>query len=291
MHDGDSAEFPEALKSGLVRLRHRYGNVTPPPLGPALSAFTGVGLTNDKGDLPVTAASKANEPAWQAVGLPNWRARLTKERKRAMSLIAIFISTTLGKIVLGTTAAATSAGIGQWSGVVDIPGLPDRGAAVAPYVDVDEADDDSTEAGDEAPEGTDPTSVDKSTDSSKDAYGSDFSHDVSTDERSESTDSSKDAYGSDFSHDVSTDERSESTDSSKDAYGSDFSHDVSTDERSESTDSSKDAYGSDFSHDVSTDERSESTDWSKDAYGSDFSHDVSTDEPDADDEDDDDEDL
>jgi hypothetical protein len=188
-----------------------------------------------------------------------------------MSAFAIFISTTLGKIVLGTTVASASAGIGQLSGVVDIPGLPDRGAQVAPYVDEDDTEDSPgttdtpatgevvgpdgpAEVGDQAPGIVDPTGAEGSTDASKDAYGSDFSHDVSTDDRSESTDWSKDAYGSDFSHDVSTDDRSESTDWSKDAYGSDFSHDVSTENCDHSYDASSSNGELDSSMDVSCDE-------------------------------------
>jgi hypothetical protein len=239
MHDEYGVEFPEAVASSLARLRHRYGNVTPPALGPALSAFIGVGLANDMVDLPVTAASNANGPAPPAMESLNWRTRLTKERQRVMSAFAMFIGATMGKIVLGTTVVAASAGIGQWTGVVDIPGLPDRGAAVAPYEDgtddtpstteVVSPDGVPTEVGDEGPEGADSTSSDTSTDWSKDPSGSDFSHDLSTDERSESTDWSKDPSGSDFSHDLSTDERSESTDWSKDPSGSDFSHDLSND--------------------------------------------------------------
>ncbi len=146
MHHDPLGDIPEELRPVFDGPRRRYRNVSPPPVAPMLSAFMAMGLTNDKGDLPVTAASNANEPAAQAVGLPNWRTTLRSNKERVMSTIAAFIGTTIGKVVLGTAVAAASVGTGQAVGVLDVPGLPNGTTAPVVETEHDEADDDAAEA-------------------------------------------------------------------------------------------------------------------------------------------------
>lgn len=128
MHDNPLDDLPVELRTTLGKLRQAYGEVAPPDAGPVVSAFMGVGLTNDKGDLSATAASNASEPAaTQVVGLPNWRTRPTRRRQRTITAIGTFVGTAVGKVVLGTTIAAAGIGAGQATGIIDLPGLPGRG--------------------------------------------------------------------------------------------------------------------------------------------------------------------
>lgn len=232
MHDEDLLQLPEALVASLARLRHRYGNLCPPAPGPALSAFMGVGLAELEGDLAVGAGSRATEPLSQVIVLssePTSPTSPTRRRRRAKSVIATVTGTTMGKLVLGTTVAAACAGIGQWAGVVDIPGLPDRKAAVAPVVA--EADgDDTGKSTDEGPTTTEvlgpadtsgevgdptrgagePAGADRTPNASRGASGREYSDDGAGDEGTDPvTDSveepGKDAYSSDYGHIVSGD--------------------------------------------------------------------------------------
>jgi hypothetical protein len=298
MHDEDLLQLPEALAASLARLRHRYGNVCPPAPGPALSAFTGVGLAELEGDLAVGAESRATEPAAQVIVLsnePTSPTSPTRRRRRAKSVVATVAGTTVGKLVLGTTVAAACAGIGQWAGVVDIPGLPDRKAAVAPVVadadggDADESTDEgptttevlspadtSGEVGDPTQGAGEPAGADRTTKANRGASGREHSDDGAGDE---STDSGKDrsgddAYGRDYSDDESSDEGTvPGTDSGKDesdgdAYGSDYSgysDDGAGDEGTDPVTGSveepgKDAYSSDYDHVVSGDPGAGGTD-------------------------------
>lgn len=73
-----------------------------PEVGPELAAVFAVGLTStEKGDLPVTAASNADGPGFQAAGLPKWRRR---------RMFSTFLGTLLGKLVVGGVAAAAATG-------------------------------------------------------------------------------------------------------------------------------------------------------------------------------------
>ena len=112
------------LADTIGAIRDRYRNQTPPSVGSQLSAIVHVSLTNDKGDLPVTAASNAYGPAPQASGPPHWRTTLTNGRHRTMQPIAAFLATVAGKVVLGTALAAASVG-GVYAAGVDLPGVPD----------------------------------------------------------------------------------------------------------------------------------------------------------------------
>jgi hypothetical protein len=191
-------ELPEALVASLARLRHRYGNMNPPAVGAALAAFTGPSLADDKGDLPVTATGKASP---------------TRRRRRAKSVIAMLIGTTTGKIVLGTAVAAASAGIGQWSGVVDIPGLPDRREVVAPSIAKDDSDDSpaTTAEGADSSGGDDSTDSRNGTDSSKDAPASNYTHDEPNNEHPDHTHSTNDAPDSNYTHDEPNNEHPDHT--------------------------------------------------------------------------------
>jgi hypothetical protein len=127
MHDDPLDDLPVELRRTLRDLRQTYGKVAPPDAGPVVSAFMGVGLTNDKGELSATAASNANEPAaTQVVGLPNWRTTPTRRRQRTISALGAFVGTTVGKVVLGTAVAAAAMSAGQATGLVDLPGFPGR---------------------------------------------------------------------------------------------------------------------------------------------------------------------
>ncbi len=138
------------LADTIGAIRDRYRNQAPPSVGSQLSAFVHVGLTNDKGDLPVTAASNAYGPAPQASGPPNWRTTLTNRRQRTMQPIAAFLGTIAGKLVLGTAIAAASVG-GAYAAGVDVPGLPDDAETTVVVADTDPADEspsDDTSAAD-----------------------------------------------------------------------------------------------------------------------------------------------
>ncbi len=154
MHDHFN-DLSGELAVVLARLHDRYADPTPPPVGPGLSAFLGVDLTNEKGDLSATAASNANEPAAQVVGLPNWRASITKGRQRIVQSVAAFIGTTVGKVVLGTTVAAASVGGVQAAGIVDLTPDPAPTEVVAADSHDDEADtcSDQADAIEDAAEG------------------------------------------------------------------------------------------------------------------------------------------
>lgn len=130
MHDDPLDDLPVELRRTLRELRRTYGEVAAPDAGPVVSAFMGVGLTNDKGDLSATAASNASEPAeTQVVGLPNWRTRPTRRRHRTITVIGTFVGTAVGKVALGTAIAAAGIGAGQLTGIVDLPGFPGRGGS------------------------------------------------------------------------------------------------------------------------------------------------------------------
>jgi hypothetical protein len=315
MHDEDLLQLPEALVASLARLRHRYGNLCPPAPGPALSAFTGVGLAELEGDLAVGAETTATEPLSQVVELPSGSMSPTRRRRRVKSVVATVTGTTVGKLVLGTTLAAACAGIGQWAGVVDIPGLPDRKAAVAPAVTEADGDapdertdegptttavlspaDTSGEVGDPTQGAGEPAGADRTTNASRGASGREHSDDGEGDE---GTDSGKDrsgddAYGRDYSDDESSDQGTvPGTDSGKDesdgdAYGSDYSgysDDGAGDEGTDPVTGSvvepgKDAYSSDYGHVVSGDPGAGGTDSDsgKDTWVGDHGPEASADE-------------
>jgi hypothetical protein len=95
---------------------------TPPQPNAALAALldhglVAQGLSAEKGDLPVTAASNASGPARQVFRLPKWRNRMIIEWIAGMGLAA--------KLGLGATMAAASVATAGVGGV--LPG-PTQGA-------------------------------------------------------------------------------------------------------------------------------------------------------------------
>ncbi|HEX6234549.1 MAG TPA: hypothetical protein VFZ63_15590 [Jiangellaceae bacterium] len=71
----------------------------------------------------------------------------TSRRQRMLETLSAFVATLTGKLVLGTAALAASVGGVHAAGVVDVPGLPDRGSAV---VDVPAVVDGPADAADPA---------------------------------------------------------------------------------------------------------------------------------------------
>lgn len=67
----------------------------------------------------------------------------TSRRRRMLETLSAFVATLTGKVVLGTAAVAASVGGAHAAGVVDVPGLPDRGTVVVDAPAVDEAADQS----------------------------------------------------------------------------------------------------------------------------------------------------
>ncbi|MGI8686665.1 MAG: hypothetical protein ACR2MO_16510 [Acidimicrobiales bacterium] len=170
------------LADTIGAIRDRYRNQTPPSVGSQLSAFLHVGLTNDKGDLPVTAASNAYGPAPQASGPPHWRTTLTNRRQRTMQPITAFLGTIAGKLVLGTAIAAASVG-GAYAAGVDVPGLPDDAETTVVVADTDPADEspsDETDSDDTAEAACADDEVD-SADSSDDTDSDDSTDDSDQD--------------------------------------------------------------------------------------------------------------
>jgi hypothetical protein len=81
-----------------------------------------------------------------------------------LETLGAFVATLTGKVVLGTAAVAASVGGAHAAGVVDVPGLPDRGTVVVDAPAVDEAADQSgsrpdVETGQPADPGVDGSSV------------------------------------------------------------------------------------------------------------------------------------
>jgi hypothetical protein len=100
------AERPDlAPLAGVVAEMRAESSGTPPQPNAALAALldhglVAQGLSAEKSDLPVTAASNAPGPAMQAFRLPTWRKRMIVEWIAGLGLAA--------KIGMGATVAAAS---------------------------------------------------------------------------------------------------------------------------------------------------------------------------------------
>jgi len=137
-HDLDEAQI-EALLTGqagdpvltdaLSAIRSSYLAGDLPPISSALIEFVDVSLIVDKGDLLVTAASKATGPVTQAAALPRRRDALKRRRKRMISAVSSFVGTVIGRTVVGATVAMAATGGAQAVGVINVPILPSAGPA------------------------------------------------------------------------------------------------------------------------------------------------------------------
>jgi chemotaxis protein histidine kinase CheA len=104
--------------AGAVADMRAASSGTPPQPNAALAALldhglVGQGLSAEKGDLPVTAASNASRPATQAFRLPKWRKRMIVEWIAGMGLAA--------KLGVGATVAAASVAGAGAGGVLPGP--------------------------------------------------------------------------------------------------------------------------------------------------------------------------
>jgi hypothetical protein len=104
--------------AGAVADMRAASSGTPPQPNAALAALldhglVGQGLSAEKGDLPVTAASNASRPAMQVFRLPKWRKRMIVEWIAGMGLAA--------KLGVGATVAAASVAGAGAGGVLPGP--------------------------------------------------------------------------------------------------------------------------------------------------------------------------
>lgn len=136
--DADPTAFPghpvaEALRAARTSLT---SEPTPVPSA-ALSEFFVPGRVTQP--IPRSTAAATTDV------LP-WEDEPTTRRTPVLQSIAAFLGTIAGKIVVGTTVAAASAGVAHGTGVVDIPGLPDDDPVVVETIDEDDRDADDRDA-------------------------------------------------------------------------------------------------------------------------------------------------
>ena len=118
----------DRVASFLDEVRSQYGRLPLPSPSAQLSQLFATGLSIEKGDRPVTAASNANGPAAQAAGLPKWT------RRRDMLKQALGSMAT--KVAAGATGAALT--LGGLGAAGALPGPVQMAAAnVAEVVGVD----------------------------------------------------------------------------------------------------------------------------------------------------------
>jgi hypothetical protein len=107
----------------------RFASCGPVPMpNPELAALIegggpGSGVSNDKGDLLVTAASNVHGPAPQAAGLPNWRKEIPMPTTLLSALLAKIAGagTVVKAAIATTTAFATMTVAGAAAGVLPGP--------------------------------------------------------------------------------------------------------------------------------------------------------------------------
>lgn len=103
----------QALSSFVDTLREASTTV-PAVARPELVAIFQTGLIS--GELPPDVAGQPTSHG--------------SRRRRMLETLSAFVATLTGKVVLGSAAVAASVGGAHAAGVVDVPGLPDRGSAV-----------------------------------------------------------------------------------------------------------------------------------------------------------------
>jgi hypothetical protein len=105
MHD-EPLDQPTA--AFLDEVRAAFGEAAAPRPAPELAALFASGLTNDKGDLSVTAASNANGSAPQTSGLPNWTRRhidMVKDVMEQVRTRAVAAAVGAGMVLSGLGAS------------------------------------------------------------------------------------------------------------------------------------------------------------------------------------------
>lgn len=178
MHHGSIDQQTAAF---LDEVRATFDVGAPPPPRPALAALFASGLTSDKGDLSVTAASKPHGSAPQTSGLPNWT-------RRHIDMLNDVMEQVRSKAVAAAAGAAlVLSGLGA-SGALNAPlrmisdDTDSTEECVAPTDPV--PDDSDTLDGTDPADDTDPAAEIESTDpdagdgTSSDCEGSDDSTEV-----------------------------------------------------------------------------------------------------------------
>lgn len=160
MHDEPLDQHTAAF---LDEVRAAFGEATPPRPTPELAALFASGLTNDKGDLSVTAASNANGSAPQTSGLPNWTRRHIDMVKDVMEQVRT------RAVAAAVGAAVALSGLGA-SGALNAPlrmisddSAPTEECVAAPDPATDDGADATEPASDDTVTGDDVTPTEDDT--------------------------------------------------------------------------------------------------------------------------------